>query len=247
MKVTFVCLSIAYASLFAVCHGQGFRSDLCNNLRSSQHAFRQWCLKNEKDGHHKDEHRVTSSSQRILTSQSQPLHSWSYDPECIFSKSLEVNICAWTDVQFANGRGISIIATPDAATAVAMNRIFRDSDLAKTANSMFTPPYEIRQLPGRGLGLIGNRTIQRGEKIFAHTPILVAQAISETGLDEKDLFRLHRIAIKRLPGQTRDLFLALHGHFGGDPIYDRFSTNAFNVFDFAAIFPETAVCLPKLD
>lgn len=42
-------------------------------------------------------------------------------------------------------------------------------------------------------------------------------------------------------------FLALHGHFGGDPVYDRFSTNAFNVFNFAAICPETAVGFSKAD
>jgi hypothetical protein len=246
MKVSFVCVSITFLVLFAVYHGQGFHGDLCHNLRSSQHAFRQWCLKNENDGHNKQD-QITSSSQQILTSQTQSPYSWSYDPMCIFSKSLEIDICVWTDMQFADGRGISIIATPESATAVAMNKIFRDPYLAKTANSIFTPPYEIRHLLGRGFGLIANRTVQCGEQIFAHTPVLVAQAISETGLDDDDLFKLHRSAIKRLPERTRDLFLALHGHFGGDPIYDKFSTNAFNVFDFAAIFPETAVrCQPLM-
>ena len=238
MRASFVCVATA---LLAVSHGHGFRSELCHDLRSSQHAFRQWCWKNDNDGHEKEQYQF-NSSQLTLTRQTNSPYPWSYDPFCVFSKSLEIDICAWTDAHFANGRGISIIATPESATAVAMNKIFRDPDLAKTANGVFTPPYEIRQLPGRGLGLIANRTVKRGEKIFAHTPIVVAQAISETGLYEEDLFELHRIAVERLPKRSRDLFLALHGHFGGDPIYDRFGTNAFNVFDFAAIFPETAVC-----
>lgn len=105
--------------------------------------------------------------------------------------------------------------------------MFRDSQLARTANSVFGPPYEMRQLPGRGFGLIVNRTVQRGERIFAHTPILIAQAITETGLEKDEQSRLHKIAVERLPERSRDLFMALHGHFGGDPVYDRFSTNAF--------------------
>jgi hypothetical protein len=225
----------------AIAYGHGFHSELCHDLHSSQHAFRQWCGKNEKDELDKEPYQLTYS-QQVLTPQVDSPYPWSFRPSCVFSKSLEINICAWTDTHFANGRGISIIATPESATAVAMNKIFRDRGLAKTANSIFTPPYEIRPLAGRGLGLIANQTVQRGEKIFAHTPIVIAQAISETGLDEEDLYKLHRLAVERLPERSRKLFLALHGHFGGDPVYDRFSTNAFNVFDFAAIFPETAVC-----
>src|ERR1700712_766403 len=102
MKASFVCVSIPFPALFAVCHGQGFRSDLCHNLRSSQHAFRQWCLKNENEGHDKNQNQITSSSQWILTSQNHPPYPWSYDPTCVFSKNLEIDICAWTDVKFAN-------------------------------------------------------------------------------------------------------------------------------------------------
>lgn len=240
MKVRFVCVNVAFLALITICHGQYFGSNLCHNIGSSQHVLRQWCLKNENDGHMNQE-QITSASQQILTSQSQSPYPWSYDPVCIFSKRLDINICAWTDVRFANARGISIIATPESATAVATNKIFRDQDLAKTANSIFTPPYGIRELPGRGFGLIANYTVKRGEKIFAHTPVLIVQAISESALDEDDLFQLHHVAIERLPVRTRNLFMALHGHFGGDPIFDRFSTNAFNVYDFAAVFPETAV------
>lgn len=242
MKISLACVSIVFPSLCSICHGHELHSDLCTNLRSSQHVFRQWCFENENDRLSKNEKGITWSSQRVRTSQTQSPHSWSYNPECIHSQSLEVEICVWTDTNFANGRGISVIATPESAAAVAKNKIFRDSQLARTANSVFGPPYEMRQLPGRGFGLIANRTVQRGERIFAHTPILIAQAITETGLEKDELFRLHRIAVERLPERSRDLFMALHGHFGGDPVYDRFSTNAFNVFDFAAMFPETAVC-----
>lgn len=243
MKTSFACVSIVFPTLLWTCHGYELRSDLCNNLHSPQHSFRQWCLRNENDGHRKTEEGVTSFSQQILTGHTESPHPWSYNPECIFSKTLEVDMCAWTDTNFANGRGISIIATPDSAAAIAENKIFHDPELAKTANSEFEPPFEMRQLPGRGFGLIANRTVQRGEKIFAHTPILIAQAITETGLELEDLFRLHRVAVERLPERSRELFMALHGHFGGDPVYARFGTNAFNVFDFAAMFPETAVCI----
>ncbi|QDS67957.1 hypothetical protein FKW77_008975 [Venturia effusa] len=241
MKIRLTHFSVVCSCLFLTSHARETGSDICSNLGSSEYIFRQLCLRNRSDQPRDNKEKaIASSSQQFLQSRVQSPHPWSYDPECIFSKSLQIDICVWTDINFAAGRGISIIATPDSATAVAKNKIFYDPDLASTANSIFEPPYEIRQLPGRGFGLIANRTVHRGDKIFVHTPILIAQAITETGLEEEELFRLHRVAVERLPEGSRQLFMALHGHFGGDLVYDRFSTNAFNVFDFAAIFPETA-------
>ncbi|RDI89529.1 hypothetical protein Vi05172_g108 [Venturia inaequalis] len=233
MKISLVCTSIAFPSLFSICHGHDIHSSgSCSNLQSPQHPFRQSCLKTENDKEPQNE--------PIPTSHIPSPHQWSYTPKCIHSKSLETQICVYTSKTFANNRGISIIATPDSATAVSKNAIFHDPSLSKTANSVFEAPYEIRKLHGRGFGLIANRTVRRGEKIFAHTPVVIAQAILETELEEEELFGLHRVAVERLPERSRGLFMALHGHFGGDAVYDRFSTNAFNVFDFAAVFPETA-------
>lgn len=80
-------------------------------------------------------------------------------------------------------------------------------------------------------------------KIFAHTPVLTAQ-ISTESLPDEELFLLHRTAVERLPDATREKFLELHGHFGGDGVYDRFQTNGFRIFDYAGVFPETSVSSP---
>lgn len=67
--------------------------------------------------------------------------------------------------------------------------------------------------------------------------------MTEEGLEKELLFRLHKVAVERLPERSREAFMALHWHFGKDPVHDRFNTNAFNVFDFAGVFTETAVCV----
>ena len=110
---------------------------------------------------------------------------------------------------------------------------------------MTNPPYDIRELPGRGRGLIAKRGIHRGDLIFAHTPVL---AMNPTAfeLEEKDRLSLGHKAVANLPEATQKLFLELHGHFGiEDQIDDRINTNAFELeigeVGHHGVFPETAV------
>jgi hypothetical protein len=78
---------------------------------------------------------------------------------------------------------------------------------------------------------------------MAHTPVVAVQAVIEDFVSQEELWKLFRVGIERLPGRTRDLFNALQGDAGGDEVYDRFSTNAFELYDYGAVFPETAVSM----
>jgi hypothetical protein len=76
---------------------------------------------------------------------------------------------------------------------------------------------------------------------MAHTPVIAVQAVLEDVMPKQELWRLFRVGIERLPQPTRSMFNALQGDAGGDEIYDRFTTNAFELYDYGAVFPETAV------
>ncbi|KAF1990350.1 SET domain-containing protein [Aulographum hederae CBS 113979] len=181
---------------------------------------------------------------RFLTSRSriQP-YSWTYQPFCLFGDSIgSSTICVWTDHNFGGGRGISIVADVEDAKTIGTSGPFRNSDYLKESNvpSYTYPPFEQRALPGKGFGLIANTTLHLGNRLFAHTPVFAVQDSRAAELTENDLELLYELGIKRLPEKTRKIYMDLHGHFGGHAISDRLVTNAFDLNDYSAVFPETS-------
>jgi hypothetical protein len=125
----------------------------------------------------------------------------------------------------------------------------------KTSNHIFenkakgADRYEQKEVFGKGLGNVANATFQRGEKLQSFTPLVAFQDDFMQFVGEKDKHLLQRIAVKRLPWQSQEKFMALLGQFGGDPYHDRIQTNSFaaNLGDardyFWAVLPETSVCI----
>jgi len=133
------------------------------------------------------------------------------------------------------------VATPTDAKILGAYRVFHHKDALSESNVQHgNPPYEQRALEGRGFGLIANKTLHRGSKIFAHTPVIAIQDDIINVLEDKDHELLVKLAVDRLPTSTREMFRALHGHFGaGD--HEKVTTNAFDLNDYSAVFPETSV------
>ncbi|KIJ25324.1 hypothetical protein M422DRAFT_193584 [Sphaerobolus stellatus SS14] len=107
--------------------------------------------------------------------------------------------------------------------------------------------YVLQELKGRGIGLIGNQTFHRGQKILVHTPLLVIHRMINDILPLADRLELQQEAVARLPKASQDLFIELHGHVGNiDKIEDIIITNSFGIplGDYNEIrngvFPETA-------
>lgn len=160
---------------------------------------------------------------------------WTSDPFCIS------DLCVLADATFAAGRGVSFIATRKLAESVAKSKGYSSSNRASHLNGLSPPKYEIRALSGRGLGLVANQTIVRGESVMVEPPVILAQHNLEDLLEEEEINLLHRVAVERLPYQARKAAMELHGYGGKDAAYDRFSANAFKVYDFAGLFPLVAV------
>jgi hypothetical protein len=96
-------------------------------------------------------------------------------------------------------------------------------------------------MEGRGIGAVVNRTLHRGDRIFSYTPVLILHH------DALDQYALQNEAVNRLPEYARNVFLALHGHFGLDKVHDIILTNSFSVYlgekeeAHNAVLPETSV------
>lgn len=157
---------------------------------------------------------------------------WSRTPTCIKHVDHSSTFCVYTSDTFASGRGISLFTTPeDAQRLVDLPAFVTPEEILRSANNDTDPPFEAKALPGRGIGLIANRELRRGDIIFSHTPVLVVSEdvfeVFHEHESDRDIFLNE--AVERLPTSSRDSFMALHGHFGGDHVMDAINTNSFAV------------------
>ncbi len=88
------------------------------------------------------------------------------------------------------------------------------------------PPFYEAEVPGKGIGLIANRTIQRGETVIVELPTMLVQAVTHYGMNPAPRDILYNRALARLPEQKQGLFM---GQMGKD-VYDKMETNCFQVF-----------------
>lgn len=174
-----------------------------------------------------------------LTNSSSP---WTSQDNCHNNTE---TFCVFSSKAFASGRGISIITTSDRAENFQQLPAFVDEDALSGVNEQPSPPFEEKELPGRGRGLIANKTLHRGDRIFAHNPILMLDSEIFGELETEEWLELEHAAVNNLPPRTKEMFSALYGSPVTDPVSDRIDTNAF-VLDlhgvtYYAVFPETAV------
>jgi hypothetical protein len=226
--------------------GSGFWNPICS-------ADRQSLLVETATGDFQDNiHRAADKPEQVIHSSTSSTENspWSHTPQCIRMQNATEKYCLYTSATFAQNRGVTLFTTPEHSEAFLRIPAFAHPDVTKNANREPNPPYESRQLPGRGVGLIANRTLHRGDHIFSTTPVLVVhQDIYEIFADV-DRLPFQTQAVQRLPENTNKLTMALCGHFGGDPVDDIVNTNSFAVDMFEdegddtsynVLFPEISV------
>jgi hypothetical protein len=143
--------------------------------------------------------------------------------------------CTYTNANFADGRGISFFTSQSIMDDVVKSPPFTEPESIKGMNDLINPPwgpppYESRWFPGKGIGLVANRTIVRGERIMQETPSFVFNRAIFSQTDEENRLPMQWNAVYQLPKHTREELLALHKHHGGDEIDDLMRTNAFGAY-----------------
>jgi hypothetical protein len=149
--------------------------------------------------------------------------------------------CVYAHPNFAAGRGIALVTTPEAAQALANLPIF--SELADSAAATAfigsasintrSPATEVRYMPGKGRGLAASQPMHRGTQVMAYTPALVLHRNLVDDLGRADQLRLLRDAVGQLPEvTTRAAFWRQLGQThaeGDDDILDIVMNNSFNL------------------
>jgi len=126
--------------------------------------------------------------------------------------------CAYSNRGFGNG--VVVVTTSENAA--------RLKGLEAVTNGFDSQPrpYFATQIEGKGVGLIANRTIRRGEQIFVQTPAFLAQKDFLTNPeDEEEQERVLDLAVQKLPAPQRRAFMRQMG----DDVRDILMMNTFQV------------------
>lgn len=116
------------------------------------------------------------------------------------------------------GGGIVLVTSPKNAEIV--------SDFPNPPEPPLAPqPFYQAMVSGKGVGLIANRTIYRGETIMVRPATMIVQTDAHVRLDPEPRDMLYDRAVARLPDPKRDLFM---GQMGKD-IFNKIEINCFQV------------------
>jgi hypothetical protein len=183
-------------------------------------------------------------SQSFESAQNIEYSPWTFWPECFSNEDQTEPMCVFSHQSFAKGRGIFIVSTTENAYGMLQKPAFTNPSVLDRTNSYTNPPYIIQEMPGRGRGLIANKTLHRGDQIFASTPLLISNP-NAYKLAEEERLRLSHRGVETLPQASKNEFWKLLDHFKGDPVDDRINTNAFEIeingVQHYAVLPEIAM------
>jgi hypothetical protein len=147
--------------------------------------------------------------------------------------------CVFTLATFRGNQGISLITTPDLAASLA--GYLDDSDISPRLRRQLsdsgahqqedTTTYEVRDIPGRGKGLVAKHGIAKYDIVMAGFPVLVIRLdfINEDHHTPRQKRRMMERSVAQLPPAQKKSIMALARNTGGDPIMDVLRTNGFGV------------------
>lgn len=132
--------------------------------------------------------------------------------------------CVYSNRHFC--RGIVVITNRENA-----KEIFELPDVTTSAAAASThsPPFYATEIPGKGIGLVANRTIKRGEPIMVWQPTFMVHAKLTEALSPEEHRHVLDAALLKLPAARRRAFSRQLGQFGGHRVSDILLTNSFQV------------------
>ncbi|KAL2156435.1 hypothetical protein VTH82DRAFT_1180, partial [Thermothelomyces myriococcoides] len=165
---------------------------------------------------------------------------WTHSSPCLQGRDAEHPICVFTDTAFAGGRGISLVTTPQRARYFASKPAFTRpgtvDNINQDLNQTVPAKYEMRHIPGKGMGLIATSHIRRGDLIMANTPSLMTDYRAFSELSKSEYTSLQAAAVSQLPAfhANRILTLSAHvtdtSHLTREELIDKIAaTNSFDI------------------
>ncbi|KAF4807034.1 SET domain-containing protein 5 [Colletotrichum siamense] len=156
---------------------------------------------------------------RNRTRQNEPL-GWTGPQGCAG------NYCLYANRGFAAGRGVVIISTRENVQKLKdMEAKFQIADDPSASK----PSFCVTEVDGKGLGMVANKSLARGDTVMLKTPVLIAHRAFIERTPPAEQHPLLDSVARLLPTSTRETFLGQMGHFGGHKVVDIMQTNSFQM------------------
>lgn len=204
---------------------------------------------------------------------------WTHRPVCTEARrdkrgrARQQQYCVFTDATFRGGRGLSVIAAPHGAAAMADT--LDDSGVPPRLRDHPSTPlrgdtarehgttaegnaFAVQDMPGRGRGVVATRRIRRGELVFVDYVTVLSQntftapdsASNGDEADPEQIMQLLQVAVAQLPRAQNTRVHALAHSLGGERVRDILRTNVFGGITIAGephigLFPLGSVSWKK--
>jgi len=178
---------------------------------------------------------------------------WASQPTCInTTDGRRPKLCVYLRGNFRGGPGsISVVTTPETAAETA--HLFEDQDRAWLRHAMGyelraaePPPCVVREVAGKGRGVVARRDIGAGEIVMVEYPVFLRPLdFGQWPAKGRELLGLLSVGGNQLPVAERWKIMKMARSGTGDMLDDVFNTNsyavAFGGADYSALFPDVAV------
>ncbi|KAI8311440.1 SET domain-containing protein 5 [Colletotrichum sp. SAR11_240] len=140
--------------------------------------------------------------------------------------------CAFVKDDFHGDSAVLILTSPE--TAAGDLGLIEDSDPRWLSPSSCSPPpqippYEVRNIPGKELGVVANSTIRAGEVIMRDYPTILQTVSTEVWeqIDPREALWVLEEGFVRLPREVQIRVFELARSTGGHVLEDVLHTNTF--------------------
>ena len=150
---------------------------------------------------------------------------WATAPKCVQLQNTTEKYCVYTNLQFADNRGISIFTTPENAEQVRKLPAFYQLSIFMRLSIMSRTHHTLRN-SYQAVESVSLPTEHSSDQIaiFSNTPtVLIEEEIFDEFVPD-DRVPLQNLAVNQLPPKSKKLTLDLCGHFGGDHVEDLINT-----------------------
>lgn len=133
--------------------------------------------------------------------------------------------CVYSNREFAGG----LVVITDEKNAKRISKLSDNTAGGSKAPGSAPPPFYATEVPGKGIGLVANRTIKRGERIMLWQPTYMIHRKLTDVLSPDEQQYILDAALMKLPAPRRRAFSRQLGQFGGHRVRDILMTNAFQM------------------
>ncbi|TDZ24884.1 SET domain-containing protein 5 [Colletotrichum orbiculare MAFF 240422] len=161
---------------------------------------------------------------------------WTHRPVCSSSSAkTKPQLCAFVKTDFRGESGLLVLTTPEVAAGDGSmvedfdtNWVYAGPPAATPASP---PPYEVKEIPGKGLGVVANAAIRAGEVVMREYPRILQTASADVleGPERGEVMWVLEEGFVRLPREDQARIFDLARSTGGHPVEDVIRTNTFGV------------------